>query len=88
MRYGANAEGDESGRSPVTSFIRLAARAAATGCTGWSCRALPDGWVEPSLSIALAAPRSHHHRGPKVAPGNGRNRGVTAAREFPPAHCS
>lgn len=65
----------------------LTARVAATGRTGWYCRTLREGWVEPGLPVDLVE-RPH----PEVTValvndfGHGRNRDVAAAQEL--AACS
>jgi len=61
----------------------LTARVAATGRTGWYCRVLREGWVEPGLPVGLVE-RPH----PEVTValvndfGHGRNRDVRAAEEL------
>lgn len=59
----------------------MTARVAETGRTGWYCRVLKEGWVEPGLPLALVD-RPH----PEVTValindfGHGRNRDVAAAK--------
>jgi MOSC domain-containing protein YiiM len=61
----------------------LTARVAETGRTGWYCRVLQEGWVEPGVPILLVD-RPH----PEISVarvndfGHGRNRDVEAAQEL------
>jgi MOSC domain-containing protein YiiM len=61
----------------------LTARVAETGRTGWYCRVLNEGWVEPGVPIELV---DRPHPTITVARvndfGHGRNRDVEAAREL------
>ncbi len=61
----------------------LTARVAETGRTGWYCRVLEEGWVEPGMAIGLV---DHPYPTISVARvndfGHGRNRDVEAAREL------
>ena len=61
----------------------LTARVAETGRTGWYCRVLQEGWVEPGLPIELvdrSCPRVTVALVNDFA--HGRNRNVEAAREL------
>jgi MOSC domain-containing protein YiiM len=61
----------------------LTARVAETGRTGWYCRVLQEGWVEPGAPMALGdrpCPGITVARVNDV--GHGRNRDVAAAREL------
>jgi MOSC domain-containing protein YiiM len=74
-------------RYPCTKISRrwgiptLTARVAETGRTGWYCRVLREGWVEPGLPLAVVD-RPH----PEITValindfGHGRNRDVAAAK--------
>jgi MOSC domain-containing protein YiiM len=61
----------------------LTARVAETGRTGWYCRVLHEGWVEPGAPIGLV---DRPYPAITVARvndfGHGRNRDVAAAREL------
>ena len=61
----------------------LTARVAETGRTGWYCRVLQEGWVEPDVPILLV---DRPHPTVTVALvndfGHGRNRDVAAAQEL------
>lgn len=61
----------------------LTARVAATGRTGWYCRVLREGWVEPGLPVALVArPYPAFTVALTNDFGHGRNRDVAAARDL------
>jgi MOSC domain-containing protein YiiM len=65
----------------------LTARVAETGRTGWYCRVLQEGWVEPGVPILLVDRPYPTITVARVNDfGHGRNRDVEAAREL--AACS
>jgi MOSC domain-containing protein YiiM len=61
----------------------LTSRVAETGRTGWYCRVLREGWVEPGVRIVLVN-RSYPSATVAVVNdfGHGRNRDVAAARQL------
>lgn len=61
----------------------LTARVAETGRTGWYCRVVREGWVEPGLPVALVErPYSRYTVALTNDVGHGRNRDVAAAEEL------
>jgi MOSC domain-containing protein YiiM len=59
----------------------LTSRVAATGRTGWYCRVLEEGWVEPGQPVHLVArPYPEHTIALINDIGHGRNREVAAAK--------